>query len=125
MGSFLGAGASMLELTFSAGISIIPLSEILSFLFNVSVASKKVWQEYYRLVKNFESEFYILLEANKKELLKFTDEKIADAIIAVREGKVKIKPGYDGVYGQLIFDKDDKEDTNTNYKPAQKSLSDF
>jgi len=34
-----------------------------------------------------------------EELIKVTSERIADAIIATREGKVKIKPGYDGVYG--------------------------
>lgn len=106
--------------------SVIPLSEIISFLLGVSVASKKVWQEYYRLVNNFNSEFDILLDAEKKDLVKFTDEKIADAIIAVREGKVEIKPGYDGVYGQLIFDKDGLKNTKSEKSAApQKSLSEF
>ncbi|MBI2134459.1 DNA helicase UvrD [Candidatus Woesearchaeota archaeon] len=106
--------------------SLIPLSEILSFLLKTPVASKKIWQEYYRLINNFESEFNILLDAKKKDLAKFTDEKIADAIIAVREGKVKIKPGYDGVYGELIFGNNhNKEELNEKFIPAQKSLSDF
>ena len=89
--------------------SLIPLSEILASLFNSSVASKKVFAEYYNLIKHFETEFNIMLEAKKEDLIKATDEKIADAIIAVRERKVKIKPGYDGVYGQLIFEDADKE----------------
>lgn len=91
--------------------SLIPLSEILSALFNSSVASKTVFSEYYKLIKNFKTEFNILIEAKKEELIKITEEKIADAIIAVRERKVKIKPGYDGVYGQLVFDEkvEDKE----------------
>jgi len=105
--------------------SLIPLSEILSFLLKTSVATKKIWQEYYKLVNNFESEFDILLEAKKEDLVKFTDEKIADAIIAVREGKVKIKPGYDGVYGELIFDNKIEEKNTNKTKPKQKSLSDF
>ncbi|MCH8014973.1 MAG: DNA helicase UvrD, partial [Candidatus Dadabacteria bacterium] len=92
--------------------SLIPLSEILSFLLNTSVATKKIWQEYYNLINNFESEFYVLLEAKKEDLVKHTDEKIADAIIKVRQGKVKIKPGYDGVYGQLIFDEIIEEKEN-------------
>ena len=50
--------------------------------------------------------FLNLLEKTKKEdLIKVTNQKIADAIIKVREGKIKIKPGYDGVYGQPIFEK--------------------
>src|SRR3989344_6045430 len=109
--------------------SLIPLSEILSFLLNTAVASKQIWQEYYKLINNFGNEFEILLDAKKEDLMKFTDEKIADAIIAVREGKVKIKPGYDGVYGQLIFD--EKSGSNAVEKArhcaksGQKSLSEF
>ena len=84
--------------------SLIPLSEILSVLLGSGVASKKVFSEYYKLIKNFETEFNILLNTTKEDLIKVTDEKIADAIITVREGKVKIKPGYDGVYGQPTFE---------------------
>jgi len=109
--------------------SLIPLSEILSSLLNTAVASKQIWQEYYKLLNNFGNEFSILLDANKEELVKVTDEKIADAIIAVRYGKVKIKPGYDGVYGQLIFDeKADNSNVAKSWhsaKSGQKSLSDF
>ena len=86
--------------------SFIPLSEILASLLNSSVASKAVFSEYYKLIKNFETEFNVLIDARKEELAKIADEKIADAIIAVREGKVKIKPGYDGVYGHLVFEND-------------------
>lgn len=106
--------------------SLIPLSEILSFLFNISVASKQIWQEYYKLVNNFGNEFNVLIDAKKEDLIKVTNEKIADAIVNVREGKVKIKPGYDGVYGQLVFDDSYEEDElNKNYIPTQKSLSEF
>ena len=91
--------------------SLIPLSEILASLFNSSVASKKVFAEYYNLIKHFETEFNIMLEAKREDLIKATDEKIADAIISVRERKVKIKPGYDGVYGQLVFESSEAKST--------------
>ena len=84
--------------------SLIPLSEILSALLGYGVASKKIFSEYYKLIKNFDNELNILLNVTKEDLIKATDEKIADAIIQIREGKAKIKPGYDGVYGQPIFD---------------------
>jgi len=71
---------------------------------------------------------YFLLNTTKEDLIKVTDEKIADAILVVREGKVKIKPGYDGVYGQPIFNgigkkKSEKEKTET--KQEQQGLNKF
>ena len=92
--------------------SLIPLSEVLSALLNSSVASKKIWQEYNNLLNNFDSELDILLEAKKEDLTKASNEKIADAIIKAREGKIKIKPGYDGVYGQPIFENNEKEEND-------------
>jgi len=107
--------------------SLIPLSEILAHFLKTSVATKKIWKEYHNIMKNFKSEFDVLIDAKKESLDKVTDEKIADAIIKVREGKVKIKPGYDGVYGQLMFDEkiEEKEEIKKEIKPAQKSLSEF
>ena len=99
--------------------SLIPLSEILASLLNSSVASKKVFSEYYNLIKNFETELNILLEAKKEDLAKAADENIANAIIAVREGKIKIKPGYDGVYGQPIFENVAGEIKETGIKESR------
>ena len=100
--------------------SFIPLSEILSVLLGSGVASKKVWQEYYKLVNSSNSELDVLMETKREDLMKVTDGKIADAVIKVREGKVKIKPGYDGVYGQPIF-----EDNEKVTDKKQKGLSAF
>jgi PHP family Zn ribbon phosphoesterase len=100
------------------------LSEILSVLLGSSVASRKVWQEYQKLVTNFNSEFNVLLETKKEELIKITDEKIADAIIKVREGKIKIKPGYDGVYGEPILTNNVTEEKELS-GPKQEGLNKF
>jgi len=99
--------------------SLIPLSEILSALLNFGVASKKIFSEYYNLIKNFDNEINILLNVGKEDLIKASDEKIADAIIKIREGKVKIKPGYDGVYGQPIFE-NSQNDSGTNLVHIEK-----
>jgi len=103
--------------------TLIPLSEILSHFLKTALATQKIWKEFYKIVNNFDSEFDVLIDAKKEDLVKYTNEKIADAIIAVREGKVKIKPGYDGIYGQLIFDETVEE--KENIIPTQKSLSEF
>lgn len=89
--------------------SLISLSEILSCILNSSVISKKVWQEYFRLVKAFGSELKVLSEAAKEELEKISGAAIASAVINVREGKVTISPGYDGVYGVPILDQSDNK----------------
>ena len=61
-----------------------------------------------------ESELNILLNVPREDLIKISNETIADAIIQVREGKVHIKPGYDGVYGIPIFENSqNKSKTNS------------
>jgi uncharacterized protein (TIGR00375 family) len=105
--------------------SLIPLSEILSVLLGSSVASKKTWQEYTSLVNNFNSEFDVLLEVKKEDLVKASNEKIADAIIKAREGKIKIKPGYDGVYGEPIFENNADNKKEEIKENEQKGLNKF
>jgi len=79
--------------------SLIPLSELIASLFGKAVASKGVFAEYHKLIKAFGSEFNILLSASKPELESYTTPQLADVILLNREGKIEVKPGYDGVYG--------------------------
>jgi uncharacterized protein (TIGR00375 family) len=99
--------------------SIIPLSEILAALLDKAVATKVVWQEYNKLIDNFKSEFNVLLLTPKGDLEKVVGEKIADAIIKNRNHEIDILPGYDGVYGEPVFN------GKVELKKKQKSLSDF
>jgi len=84
--------------------SLIPLHEILSIIIGKGIATKSVWAEYNKIIKLGKSENDILFNVPKEKLLAATNPKIADAIILNREGKIKVKPGYDGVYGVPLFE---------------------
>jgi uncharacterized protein (TIGR00375 family) len=86
--------------------SLLPLYEIISYVTGTKqLYSKKIIEEQNKLIKHFGNEFNILLNVSKEDLVKITDERIADAIIKIREGKINYIPGYDGVYGEPVFEK--------------------
>ena len=90
--------------------SLIPLTEIIAESLGVTVASKKVDLEYKNLIKKLSNEFNILLDVSKEGLVSATLPEIAEGIIRVREGKVFITPGYDGVFGKIsIFSKGEQK----------------
>ena len=91
--------------------SLIPLEEVIAESLGVTTASKQVGKYYNSLITNVGSEFKILLDSERKEIEKESLSEIAEGIIRMREGKVSIEPGYDGVYGKikLFPDKEKKE----------------
>ncbi len=129
-------------------VSLIPLQEIIANALGArDVFGKSVWQEYNKLLKRFPSELHILLEATKNEVSSISGERVADAVLRVREGRIKFRPGYDGLYGRpLIFEeetarseqamqfreekeeraKKDEGEVNKRPRPSpQRSLSDY
>jgi len=104
--------------------SLLPLSEIISHVVNSGLTTKKVWQIYWELIKKFKSEYNILLRASKEDLNKVTTLEMADAIIMNREGKIKVKPGYDGVYGVPEIGSV-KVEEKVQVKKTQKGLKEF
>ena len=72
--------------------------------------AKQVQAEYDNLIENLGNEFYILLDAPRPNLERVTLPRVAEGIIKVREGDVKIEAGYDGVFGKIsIFGKNDNK----------------
>lgn len=94
---------------------LIPLPEILASVLKKGITTQTMWREYNNLITAFSSEFEILLNTQLTDLIKVTKEDVAKAIIMNRENKIRIAPGYDGVYGEPNFDEDQK----------QKNLTDF
>ncbi len=85
--------------------TLLPLHEIISLNSGVGMQSKRVWSVYDSLIENFENEFEILLNVSKEKFLeKKVDEKLIELILKNREGKIKVKPGYDGVYGKALLE---------------------
>ncbi len=82
-------------------IHIIPLEEIIANAFSVGTGAASVRKEYERMLGNGGSEFSILLDNSIEDLTKFSHPKIVEGIKRMREEKVCIIPGYDGVYGKI------------------------
>ena len=61
---------------------------------------------------------------------RFTDDSvatvaIADAILKVRAGSVRVVPGYDGVYGKLVLEVGGSEEKPIGGRVQQLNLADF
>jgi ATP-dependent DNA helicase UvrD/PcrA len=89
----------------------IPLQDIISATLNVGKQSKKVQTAYEDIVSRGGNEFNVLLNLSKEELIKIAGKKIVDAILRVRQGKVKLTPGYDGECGKVeIFSSKERKE---------------
>jgi uncharacterized protein (TIGR00375 family) len=90
-------------------IHLIPLEEVIAEALGVRVGTKAVEAEYERLVERGGSEFQILLSATPDELASFVPARTLEGIIRMRQGKVSIIPGHDGVYGKISLFPEKKE----------------
>jgi uncharacterized protein (TIGR00375 family) len=108
---------------------LLPLSEVISTVLGIdSPSTQAVWSKYNALVGKFGDEYSVLIDASKDEMSTVVDAHLAETIVKVREGALKVTPGYDGVYGQLVLDAPTLP--HTQVKPAVKrvqqlNMSDF
>ena len=86
---------------------IIPLTEIISEILKVGPGSKKVNELYFKLLDAIGPEFHILKDA-PVDKIKAVNEIVGEAIFRMRNGKVIIKPGYDGEYGIIKLFKEEE-----------------
>jgi uncharacterized protein (TIGR00375 family) len=81
--------------------SLVPLIEILAQTLHKRPESDKIKSEYLDITSKIGTELQILLSFTEEELFKKLTKNLANAILNVRNKKVKVIPGYDGVYGKV------------------------
>jgi uncharacterized protein (TIGR00375 family) len=85
-------------------LRLLPLSEIIAAVLGTgSPSTQAVWKNYNLLVEKFGDEYTVLIDTPMDALATVVDAPIAEAIVKVRNGAVKVTPGYDGVYGQIVL----------------------
>ncbi|VVB96519.1 Uncharacterised protein [uncultured archaeon] len=102
-------------------LHLIPLSEIIAMALGKGTNTKGVQGTWDKLVGQFGSEVAVLVDADISDSA--IDERVVKAIIAFRQGKVKVHPGGGGQYGHIELS-DTNLENNGNSEP-QKSLFDF
>ena len=108
-------------------VHLLPLSEIVATVLGVSYpGAQKVWNVYNSLVARFGDEYTVLIDATREEMSQIVDPRVAEAIVRVREEKMRVIPGYDGVYGQLIiFEEGVEKGKVVSERLKQRSIADF
>ncbi|HML03519.1 MAG TPA: DNA helicase UvrD, partial [Candidatus Bathyarchaeia archaeon] len=108
---------------------LLPLSEIIATVIGMSNPSVQgVWSIYNNLIEQFKDEYTVLIDASQEAMAKIVESRIAEAIVNVREGKIHVIPGYDGVYGQPVFSEAEKNVEKLEKPKAvkkQRSLFEF
>lgn len=111
---------------------LLPLAEIIATATGLKTTTAlykgEVWEKYLTLVKKFGNELNVLLQVEIDKIKVIGGKKLAYLIERMRSGKLKIIPGYDGVYGKLILEETEntKESNAMDFKKlAQRSLLDF
>lgn len=96
---------------------LIPLDEVISKVTKKGIGTSSVENEYLKLTQSKYTEFDILIYLSKEELKQIASTEIIKGVLNVREKKVNILPGYDGVYGEIEIPIEEVEEN-----PVQLSL---
>jgi uncharacterized protein (TIGR00375 family) len=101
--------------------NLVPLLEIIAEVKDQEVGTKAVQNEYLDLIHKFGSEFNVLLDIKKNEMVGI-DSRITEGIIKVRKRELDIEPGYDGVYGtvKVFGDEETEASEEIHQKPQMK-----
>lgn len=99
---------------------IIPLQTVIAKALGKGETGKEIKEKYDKLIRCFGNEFSVY-DATEEQLALATEIPIVHAIANINAEKVRWNPGYDGVFGELLLDENEKV-KKTN---AQKGLGEF
>ena len=104
-------------------VNLVPLNEIIAYAMKKTAFSPVVAREYNKMVEKLGPEIGILMSASYESIEEASSKEIAEAIINVRNNRVNIKAGYDGVYGEIdLLGREEHEEKN---RGGQRGLGDF
>lgn len=83
--------------------------------------SSAVREEYLKLVSALGNEFAVLMDVPLDEVARHTRPRVVEGLRRMREGQVHIRPGYDGVFGEIRIFGGAAEEPKVD-QPAQTSL---
>jgi DNA helicase-2/ATP-dependent DNA helicase PcrA len=90
--------------------SLLPLTDVLSEIFQVGAKSQKVARAYRALLERVGPEFEILRKTRLDALEKLGPPLLGEAIQRMRNNQVQIAPGYDGEFGTVsLFTEEDRQ----------------
>ncbi len=80
-------------------IRMLPLCELIATVAGKDVFSAEVQRKYWGILKHFNNEYEVLMDIPYDKLEETCGAETARLVLASREKKLEILPGYDGVYG--------------------------
>ena len=80
---------------------LVPLEELLAEALEVGRRSKRVATVYSKLCAALGGELAVLAEAEGADIRAVAGERVAEAVLRARTGRVLVEPGFDGQYGKV------------------------
>ncbi len=91
--------------------SAIPLQEIIAEAVEAGVNTKKVQQLYMKVLQDIGPEFDVLLNREIDDIKRSAGEMVAEGIRRMRDGEVRIRPGFDGEFGKIrLFEEIERQE---------------
>jgi DNA helicase-2/ATP-dependent DNA helicase PcrA len=80
---------------------LVPLRELIAQGLDVGIGTKKVANLNMSLLNEFENELTALVSTSEVDLASVAGQRVASLVVAVREGRISVEAGFDGVYGTV------------------------